>query len=204
MHREAGLRLAAPIATATTGRRWGDAPDDACISDDRQRVDSTLPLEKQPENNLTGRPDPARAFLVVAAVTARDESLSSGYDAWPTERRGSGAASLRPRLDPRGVRRDRGPGLRIDERVLLMREMPVQSPFSINLMFDRLEGLARDWDRFSYVVDLREARRPDAETRAALKERAFRVSPRVAHVAIVVEGNLLMRAMARLLRMAWD
>ena len=31
---------------------------------------------------------------------------------------------------------------RIDERVLLMREMPVQSSFSINLMFDRLEGLA--------------------------------------------------------------
>ena len=86
----------------------------------------------------------------------------------------------------------------IEERVLLMREMPVQSPFSINLMFDRLEALARDWDRFSYVVDLAEARRPDAETRAALKERVHRVSPRVAHVAIVVGGNLLMRAMARL------
>ena len=35
----------------------------------------------------------------------------------------------------------------LEERVLLMREMPVQSPFSINLMFDRLEALARDWDR---------------------------------------------------------
>lgn len=87
---------------------------------------------------------------------------------------------------------------RLEEHVLLMREMPVQSPFSITLMFDRLEGLARDWDRFAYVVDLTEARRPDAETRAALKERVLRVSPRVAHVAIVVGSNLLMRAMARL------
>jgi hypothetical protein len=87
----------------------------------------------------------------------------------------------------------------IDERVLLMREVPVQSPFSINLMFDRLESLARGWDRFAYVVDLSEARRPDAETRAVLKERVLRVSPRVAHVAIVVGSNLLMRAMARLL-----
>jgi hypothetical protein len=86
----------------------------------------------------------------------------------------------------------------IDERVLLMREMPVQSAFSINLMFDRLESLAGGWERFSYVVDLSEARRPDAETRAALKERVLRVNPRVAHVAIVVGGNLLMRAMARL------
>jgi len=87
----------------------------------------------------------------------------------------------------------------IDERVLLWREMPVQSPFSINLMFDRLETLARGWDRFSYVVDLSEARRPDAETRAALKERVLRVNPRVAHVAVVVGNNLLMRAMARLI-----
>jgi hypothetical protein len=88
---------------------------------------------------------------------------------------------------------------RIGERVLLLREMPVQSPFSINLMFDRVEALARGWDRFAYVVDLTEARRPDAETRAALKERVFRVNPRVVHVAIVVGNNLLMRAMARLI-----
>jgi hypothetical protein len=86
----------------------------------------------------------------------------------------------------------------IGERRLLIREIEVQSPSSVNLMFDRLETLARDWDRFSYVVDLTEAKRPGPETRAALKERVLRISPRVAHVAIVVGGNLLMRAMARL------
>jgi hypothetical protein len=88
---------------------------------------------------------------------------------------------------------------RIGERVLLLREIPVQSPFSINLMFDRLESLAHGWDRFSYVVDLSEAGRPDAATRATLKERVLRVNPRVTHVAIVVGSNLLMRAMARLI-----
>jgi hypothetical protein len=121
-----------------------------------------------------------------------------GYDAWPTddvnlEQRAYGPDSTPEERDAISDRVSR-----IDERVLLLREVPVQSPFSINLMFDRLEALARDWDRFSYVVDLAEARRPDAETRAALKERVLRVSPRVAHVAIVVGGNLLMRAMARL------
>ena len=74
----------------------------------------------------------------------------------------------------------------------------MQSPFSITLMFDRLEALAAGWERFAYVVDLTEAGRPDPETRAALKERVLRISPRVAHVSIVVGGNLLMRAMARL------
>jgi hypothetical protein len=86
----------------------------------------------------------------------------------------------------------------LGERILLVREVPVQSPFSVNLMFDRLEALARQWDRFSYVADLTEARRPGPETRAALKARVLRISPRVTHVAIVVGNNLLMRAMARL------
>ena len=86
----------------------------------------------------------------------------------------------------------------IGERVLLMRELPVQSPFSVALMFDRLEALAAPWDSFSYVADLTEAKRPGPDTRAALKERVLRISPRVRHVAIVVGGNLLMQAMARL------
>ena len=86
----------------------------------------------------------------------------------------------------------------IGARALLMREIPVQSPASINAMFERLETLAQGWDRFSYVVDLTEAKRPDPATRAALKERVRRVSPRVDHVAIVIGHNLLMRAMARL------
>ena len=86
----------------------------------------------------------------------------------------------------------------VAERLLLMREIPVQSPFSIGVMFDRLEALASGWPRFGYVVDLSEATRPGPASRATLKTRVVRISPRVAHVAIVVGGNVLMRAMARL------
>lgn len=85
----------------------------------------------------------------------------------------------------------------IGERVLLMREIPVQSPLSVMLMFDRLETIVQNWDRFAYVADLTEATRPGPETRAALKARVLHLSPRVVHVAIVVGGNVLMRAMAR-------
>ena len=86
----------------------------------------------------------------------------------------------------------------VGERILLLHELPVQSPFSLNLMFDRMERLAHAWDRFVYVVDLTEARRPDAETRVVLKARVLRLLPRITHVAVVVGDNLLMRAMARL------
>ena len=65
----------------------------------------------------------------------------------------------------------------IGARALLMREIPVQSPSSINAMFERIDTLSQDWDRFSYVVDLTEAKRPDAATRATLKERVRRITP---------------------------
>jgi hypothetical protein len=79
-----------------------------------------------------------------------------------------------------------------------MHEVPVQSPFSVNLMFDRFQALAHDWDRFAYVVDLRDAKRPNPETRAAIKARILDISPRVTHLAVAVGDNLVMRAMARL------
>ena len=86
----------------------------------------------------------------------------------------------------------------VGERILLIYELPVQSPFSVDLMFDRVEQLARAWDRFAYVVDLTEAKRPGPEARAALKIRVVRLLPRITHVAVAVGDNLLMRAMARL------
>jgi hypothetical protein len=86
----------------------------------------------------------------------------------------------------------------VDDRILLLREMPIQSRFSVHLMYDRIETLAQDWDRFAYIVDLTEAKRPNPETRAALKERSLRINHRISHVAIVVGPNELMRIMARL------
>ena len=86
----------------------------------------------------------------------------------------------------------------IGERALLMREIAIQSPFSVTLKFDRLEALAALFPGANFRSSITEAGRPGPETRAVLKERVLRISPRVAHVAIVVGGNLIMRAMARL------
>jgi len=86
----------------------------------------------------------------------------------------------------------------VDDQILLLHELPVQSPFSVKLMFDRFRLLVNDWDRFAYVVDLTEAKRPNPETRAAIKAEILGISPRVTHLAVTVGDNLLMRAMARL------
>jgi hypothetical protein len=87
---------------------------------------------------------------------------------------------------------------RIDDRLFLMRQVPTQTPFTAEVLFDRLEELSAGLDRFAYVVDLTEAKRPDAPTRELLKRRIFRINERLAHVGLVVSTNVVMRALAKL------
>src|SRR5262249_46083182 len=81
----------------------------------------------------------------------------------------------------------------------LFEEVPVQSVFTQDLMFERLEELAAGVDRFAYVVDLRGVKRPGAEVRQRLKHWVKRLNPRLAHVGLGVGRNdVVMRAGARL------
>ena len=74
-------------------------------------------------------------------------------------------------------------------RTLLLREVPVQSPFSVNLMFDRFQALAHDWDRFAYVVDLTEAKRP-IRKRARRSRPRFCASARASHISRSRSGTI--------------
>ena len=86
----------------------------------------------------------------------------------------------------------------IADDVMLFHEIPIQTPFSLGLLFDQVECLAATRDRFHYLIDLTEARRPSAETRMLIKERTRRFRPKLDRVAIVVGGNIVIRAMARI------
>ena len=52
-----------------------------------------------------------------------------------------------------------------------MKEVPIQSEFQINLMFDEVEKLAKPLEAFCMLVDLTEAQRPSAQTREYLRKR---------------------------------
>jgi hypothetical protein len=87
---------------------------------------------------------------------------------------------------------------KIEDRVFLYEEVPVQTTFTLDLLFDRLEELATGLDRFTYIVDLRGVKRPGAEVRERLKQRVKRLNPRLAHVGIVVGNDVVIRAVAKL------
>lgn len=90
----------------------------------------------------------------------------------------------------------RGRVWKLDDGLFVFEEIPVQTPFTIDVMFDRLEELSARSDRFAYVVDLSRVKRPDARVRERLRHRVGRIRPRLAHVALVVGGNAVIRAVA--------
>jgi hypothetical protein len=91
---------------------------------------------------------------------------------------------------------------RMEDRLFMFVEVAHATPLTEDVMFDRLEELAAGLDRFGFVVDLTGMFRPDAATRARLRQRVGRIIPRVAHVGLVASHNPVMRAMMRLVAFA--
>jgi len=86
----------------------------------------------------------------------------------------------------------------IDDRLFMMAEVAVQTPFTLDALFDRLEELAVGLDRFAYVVDLTGVTRPNARVREKLRQRVGQISPRLVHVSVVIGGSVVIRAVAKL------
>jgi len=85
----------------------------------------------------------------------------------------------------------------VDDNVVLWRELPVMSPFSVDVCYDRLEALCRAHGCRLALVDVRGGGRPDAAARKRIQQRVTRVDNQLVHVAIVVGANPLVRVAAR-------
>jgi hypothetical protein len=109
------------------------------------------------------------------------ESRPYGPDATPDE-----IEALRARVS------------QVEDRVFLFHEIPVQSVFSLDLMFDRLQQMVTGLDRYAYIVDLRGVKRPGAEVRARLKQRVKGLNPHLVHAGLVVGNDVVIRAVAKL------
>jgi hypothetical protein len=87
---------------------------------------------------------------------------------------------------------------KLENQIYMFEEVPIQTTFSLDLLFDRLEELTAAEEQFAYIVDLRGVKRPGPEVRQRLKERVERLNPRLAHVAVVFGSNIVIRAVAKL------
>ena len=85
----------------------------------------------------------------------------------------------------------------VEPGIVFYREIPVQSVESIDLMLARLYELGCQWPTFIEVLDLSTVVRPTPAVRAGIRGWMRRLSPRMAHLCVIIEKNFVMRAVAR-------
>ena len=83
------------------------------------------------------------------------------------------------------------------EGVVFLKEIPEVSPFSINLVFDEIERLGQQMGRHGIVIDIRETRRPNTETRRVINTRFTKICERVEHVSFCTGQNILINTAVR-------
>lgn len=82
-------------------------------------------------------------------------------------------------------------------QVIYLDELPVVSPFSINLVFDEIERLGNELGLHGLVVDIRNTERPDAKARRVINARFSKVCESIEHVSFCTGKNILINTAAR-------
>ena len=92
----------------------------------------------------------------------------------------------------------------IESGIVFYREIPVQSVESVDLMLGRLYELSGQWPEFIEVLDLSKVLRPSPAVRAAIRVWIKKMAPRMTHLCIIVERNVIIRAVARFVAYSMD
>jgi hypothetical protein len=85
----------------------------------------------------------------------------------------------------------------VEPGIVFYREVPVQTVESLDLMLGRLYELGCQWPTFIEVLDLSTVIRPSPAVRAALRGWMRRLEPRMSYLYVIVEKNIVIRAVAR-------
>jgi hypothetical protein len=85
----------------------------------------------------------------------------------------------------------------LEPGIVFYRELPVQSVESVDLMLGRLYELGCQWPTFIEVLDLSKSERPTPAVRAMIRSWMLHLAPRLAHMCVIVETNIVIRAVAR-------
>ncbi len=74
--------------------------------------------------------------------------------------------------------------------IIYIKEIPVPSPFTVNLVCDQALELGKQFDKWSLIVDITETKRPDAKTRRVIFEKFTNISKGISHIAYYTNGIL--------------
>ena len=84
----------------------------------------------------------------------------------------------------------------LSDSVVLYREIPEQTAFSCNYLFDRVAEKSAKLPTFRLIIDLSEAGRPGAEVKAQIEERVQGYT-NLEQIYVVMGKNVLIRIAAK-------
>lgn len=85
-----------------------------------------------------------------------------------------------------------------NEQIIYIKELPLVTPFTINLLLGEMCRLADQIGNCAYLIDLRESQIPDAKTRRYINvEFKRQLHKNVRHVSFVTGRNFFINTVAR-------
>ncbi len=83
--------------------------------------------------------------------------------------------------------------------VVCYKEVLNPSPFSVNILFDEFERIVRPFDTYAMLIDVSNAKRPDAKLRIAIGARMSRLPQGIFHCAYVTGKKPIINTAIRFL-----
>jgi len=85
----------------------------------------------------------------------------------------------------------------LENGVILLNEIPIVSPFSINIVFSRMADYAESMEKCGYLIDITKTEIPNAETRRVINSEFQSTLSNVKHVSFVTGRNFIINTAAR-------
>ncbi len=80
--------------------------------------------------------------------------------------------------------------------IILIHELPVVSPFSITVMWDRIDEITTPWSRFVVAANLVDTARPNTQSRHELTRRIAAHQGKLIRLVAATGNNAVIRAAA--------
>lgn len=84
-----------------------------------------------------------------------------------------------------------------NNQIIYFKDIPIVSPFSTNLAFDKIDKLAKGMGPCGLILDVSISDKPDASTRRTLTDRQKRMPNNIRHLAFVTNSNIIVRTIIK-------
>ena len=91
-----------------------------------------------------------------------------------------------------------------EQGIIYYKELHIATPESVLLFFSRVFELGKQFDNYGILIDLRDAKVPDAVTRRTINDEFSKLCDEASHVSFVTGKNILINTAAKFVMFQTD